>query len=266
MGKSLLEDLGSRVPGIGKTLDNIVQGIGAGLMTSVAGHAALHHCQAFKKWSAEEAKALEAKDAYAKRHSENVMHYATGIAEAMKIVPNKIRVIRRAGMIHDIGKIGIPDAILSKPDTLTRREHSVVEQHPLIAVRILNKMEFLEREMAIVRHHHERWNGQGSPDGLSATSIPLGARIMAVADTLDALTTDRSYHKSKSVAEAVNIISDSSGYEFDPKVVKGMLNWVDEIVRQAGKDMKQLVPEDLSVSQEHQNQSLLEPAVTASAT
>ncbi|GAI65208.1 unnamed protein product, partial [marine sediment metagenome] len=131
--------------------------------------------------------ALEAKDSYTKKHSENVMHYAVGIAKTMKIAPEQIDVIRRAAMIHDIGKIGIPDAILSKPGKLTPRERSVIEQHPLIAVRILEKMTFLEQEIAIVRHHHEKWNGRGYPDGIPNTVIPLGARIMAVADTFDAL-------------------------------------------------------------------------------
>jgi diguanylate cyclase (GGDEF)-like protein/putative nucleotidyltransferase with HDIG domain len=193
--------------------------------------------------------ALEAKDPYAKKHSENVMLYATGIAEAMKIAPQKVRVIRRAAMIHDIGKIGVPDAILAKPDTLTRHERSIVEQHPLIAVSILRQMDFLEREMNIVRHHHEKWNGQGYPDGLSATSIPFGARIMAVADTLDALTTNRSYHESKSVMKAVNIIVDSSGYDFDPKAVEGMTKWIENIQLQLSKKVEELTSEDLQISQ-----------------
>ncbi|MFB0555150.1 MAG: diguanylate cyclase [Phycisphaerae bacterium] len=210
--------------------------------------------------------ALEAKDAFAKRHSENVMYYSVGIAEAMKIAPKQTEVIRRAAMIHDIGKIGIPDAILSKPGMLTRREHSVVEQHPLIAVRILSQMEFLEREMAIVRHHHEKWNGQGYPDGLSAASIPLGARIMAVADTLDALTSNRSYHKSRSVAEAISILIDSAGYEFDPKVVKGAVNWVEKTSSQLSKKLENLTPEDLVDSQKHPDHSSLGSDVVGAAT
>ncbi|MHC4706913.1 MAG: diguanylate cyclase [Planctomycetota bacterium] len=205
--------------------------------------------------------ALEAKDAYAKKHSENVMYYSVGIAEAMEIAPKQIEVIERAAMIHDIGKIGVPDAILSKPDTLTRRERSVVEQHPLIAVRILSKMEFLEQEIAIVRNHHEKWNGQGYPDGLSATSIPLGARVMAAADTLDALTSNRSYHKSRSVAEAIKIIVDSSSYDFDPKVVEGLVSWLEKISNQLGKEKEQLTPGDLVGSQERLEHSPAPPVV-----
>jgi diguanylate cyclase (GGDEF)-like protein len=193
--------------------------------------------------------ALEAKDAFAERHSEHVMHYAVGIAGAMNIGPRQTEVIRRAAMIHDIGKIGVPDAILSKPDKLTPHERDVVEEHPLIAVRILSRMSFLEKEMSIVRHHHEKWNGQGYPDGLSEHSIPLGARIMAVADTFDALTSRRSYHGSLPLAEAMEILVDSAAYEFDPEVIKGMVAWVEKVSNQLGKTPEQLTPDDLLDSQ-----------------
>lgn len=193
--------------------------------------------------------ALEAKDTYAKRHSENVMQYAAGIAQAMKIAPKQIEVIRRAAMIHDIGKIGIPDAILSKPDRLSPLERRIVEQHPLIAIRILEKMTFLHREIIIVRHHHEKWNGRGYPDGLSKNSIPLGARIMAVADTFDALTSPRCYHSTRSIAEAIEILVGSSGYDFDPDVVKSAVCWIEEICRQAGKTLDEISPQDLLDSQ-----------------
>lgn len=187
--------------------------------------------------------ALEAKDPYTKRHSENVTHYATGIAETMKVANEELEFIRRAAMIHDIGKIGVPDVILSKPDKLTPRERRVVEQHPLIAVRILDKMTFLEREINIIKHHHEKWNGHGYPDGLSKASIPFGSRIIAVADTLDALTSKRTYHNARTLDETVKIIVDASGYDFDPKVVKGMVSWVEQARNQTG--ITELTCEDL---------------------
>jgi len=208
--------------------------------------------------------ALEAKDSYTKKHSENVMHYAVGIAQTMKITPKQIDVIRRAAMIHDIGKIGIPDAILSKPGKLTPRERSVIEQHPLIAVRILEKMTFLEQEIAIVRHHHEKWNGQGYPDGISNTLIPLGARIMAVADTFDALTSNRPYHKPRPFAEAIEILVDSAGYDYDPRVVKGMVSWVQKVRIQLGD--AQLTPEDLLESQRQLDNSSMAPLVAGAVT
>jgi diguanylate cyclase (GGDEF)-like protein/putative nucleotidyltransferase with HDIG domain len=199
--------------------------------------------------------ALEAKDPYTKRHSENVTRYAVGIAETIRIAPKQLDVVRRAAMIHDIGKIGIPDSILSKPGKLTPRERSVIEQHPLIAVRILNKMSFLEQEIAIVRGHHEKWNGQGYPDGLSNSSIPLGARILAVADAFDALTSNRSYHNSRSVAEAVEILVDSSGYDFDPKIVEALASWVQNVHSQEG-DADRLAPENLLDSKTQPDQNL----------
>jgi len=209
--------------------------------------------------------ALEAKDSYAKKHSENVMYYSLGIAETMKIAPKQIETIGRAAMIHDIGRIGIPDAILSKPDKLTPRERTVIEQHPLIAVRILENMTFLEREVVIVRHHHEKWNGQGYPDGLSKTSIPLGARIMAVADAFDGLTSDRSYHNSRSLAEAMKILVDSSGYELDPEAVKAMVSWVEKVRSELGR-ADQLTPEDLLDSQRHVDRSFIAPPACDVAT
>jgi len=192
--------------------------------------------------------ALEAKDPYAKKHSENVTRYALGIAETIRMGPRQLEVIRRAAMIHDIGKIGIPDAVLSKPGMLTPHERKIIEQHPLIAVRILGKMSFLEQEIAIVRGHHEKWNGQGYPDGLAHSAIPMGARILAVADTLDALTSTRSYHNSRPVAESVKILVDSSGYDFDPKVVEALALWIQKLhSRRSNAD--QLILHDLLGSQ-----------------
>jgi len=168
-------------------------------------------------------RALEAKDPYSKKHSENVTDCAVKIARKMCLGPGLTKVIRNAAMIHDIGKIGIPDSILSKPGRLNRHERRIMEQHPLIAVRILEKMTFLEREIEIVKHHHEAWNGQGYPDGLAGTAIPIGARILAVADTLDALTSDRPYRQSYSVNQATNILCNSSEYDFDPEVVEAAM-------------------------------------------
>jgi putative nucleotidyltransferase with HDIG domain len=208
--------------------------------------------------------ALEAKDSYTKKHSENVMQYAVGIATTMKIAPKQLEIIRRAAMIHDIGKIGIPDAILSKPSKLTPHERAIIEQHPLVAVRILEKMTFLEQEIAIVRHHHEKWNGQGYPDGLSNNSIPIGARIMAVADTFDALTSNRSYHNARSLNEAIEILVDSSGYDYEPRAVKGMVAWVQNVCSQLG--VTQLTPEDLLDSQKQLDQSSMAPLVADAVT
>jgi diguanylate cyclase (GGDEF)-like protein/putative nucleotidyltransferase with HDIG domain len=189
--------------------------------------------------------ALEAKDVYARKHSENVTTYAVGIARTMGLGPKYVDLIQRSAMIHDIGKIGIPDAVLFKPDHLTAHERRIIEQHPLIAVRILEKMSFLEHEIAIIRHHHEKWNGQGYPDGLARTAIPLGARVIAVADTFDALTSNRAYHASRSIPEVLAMLKDSSGYDFDPTVVVAMVAWVESVAREAGAAGDRLMIEDL---------------------
>jgi len=194
--------------------------------------------------------ALEAKDAYARKHSEHVAVYAVGIARTMALGPKYVDLIRRAAMIHDIGKIGIPDAVLFKTDPLTAQERRVIEQHPLIAVKILEKMSFLESEVALIRHHHEKWNGQGYPDGLARTAIPLGARVIAAADVFDALTSSRAYHEGRSVRTALAMLRDSCGYEFDPAVVVALDAWVEAICRETAISLDRLTVEDLLTASE----------------
>jgi len=194
--------------------------------------------------------ALEAKDTYARKHSENVMIYAVGIARTMELGPKYVDLIHRSAMIHDIGKIGVPDAILFKPDQLTARERRVVEQHPLIAVKILEKMSFLENEIAIVRHHHEKWNGHGYPDGLARAAIPLGARILAVADTFDALTSARAYHASRPITEVLAMLKDTAGYDLDPTVVAAMVTWIEKVASQRGESVDRLAVADLLAAHE----------------
>jgi diguanylate cyclase (GGDEF)-like protein/putative nucleotidyltransferase with HDIG domain len=206
--------------------------------------------------------ALEAKNPVARKHSENVMHIATGIGQGMEIGPKQMDIIRRAAMLHDIGKIGVPDAILAKPEQLSPRERKIIEQHPLIAVRILDKMNFLENEIAIVRHHHEKWNGNGYPDGLAQSAIPLGARILAVADTLDALTTSRSYHEPVALNAALKILVDASGYDFDPEVTKGLLAWVGNCSHELDRPIDEIGIEDLlDTMQKMEEDELQEPEI-----
>ncbi len=212
---------------------------------------------------------VEAKNPYAQKHSENVMHYSVGIAEAMDVGPKHIDIIRRAAMLHDIGKIGIPDSIMQKTGIFTRRERKIMEQHPLIAVRILERMNFLEQEIDIVRHHHEKWNGRGYPDALIKDAIPEGSRIIVLADTLDALTSARAYHEPKGLAESIKILIDSSSYEFDPDVVKGLLCWIEELGNGVGKTPDEMTVDDLLDSQRSDDPefafSLVEEAVIEEA-
>jgi HD-GYP domain-containing protein (c-di-GMP phosphodiesterase class II) len=174
-----------------------------------------------------------------------------------------MRGLIKGSFIHDVGKIGIPDEILLKPDHLTSHERAVIEQHPVIAVRILEKMSFLEKEIAIVRHHHERWNGQGYPDGLARTTIPLGARILAVADTFDALTASRAYHTARSVAEAMEILEDSAGYELDPTAVGAMATWIETVAGRLGTPRDRLAADDLLATYQPANRVLESAAALA---
>lgn len=192
--------------------------------------------------------ALEARDRYTRSHSENVMRYSVGIAEEMSLSSETVDVVRRAAMIHDIGKIGVPDSILHKPARLTSEERTIIEQHPLIAVRILDQMPFLQRELPIVRHHHEWWDGEGYPDGISGKAIPQGARILSVADAFDAITSNRIYRKSRSVSEAMEILLQGSGSQFDPESIESMRRWMANLREALGKD-EPLTTQDLLDSQ-----------------
>ena len=173
--------------------------------------------------------ALEARDAYTRGHSENVTRYAVGVAEALGLGPKDVEIIRRAAMVHDIGKIGLPDAVLQKAAALTPAERVTVESHCLAGVRILQEMRLMEMEIPIVRCHHERWDGQGYPEGIGELAIPFGARIVSVADTLDAITSNRVYRKARDLQVALDIINAESGKQFDPDIVAALNQWVADV-------------------------------------
>jgi len=122
-------------------------------------------------------------------------------------------------LLHDVGKVGVPDAILFKPGALSEDEFALIAQHPVIGSEILRDVEFLGEGKLVVRHHHERWDGDGYPDGLAGEAIPLAARVFAVADALDALTTDRPYRPASSFMAAREEVFKGSGTQFDPAVV-----------------------------------------------
>src|SRR6201996_9342112 len=122
-------------------------------------------------------------------------------------------------LLHDVGKVAIPDAILYKPDRLNDKERALMAQHPVIGAQIVRGIEFLAQAAQVVRHHHERWDGTGYPDGLAGEDIPLAARVFAVADVLDALTTLRPYRPPSPLTDARAMIDESCGTHFDPAVV-----------------------------------------------
>ena len=153
-------------------------------------------------------------------HSQRVADYALRLAKQMSMKDGKeLDVVWRGALLHDIGKIGIPDEVLLKPGPLTDDEWRVMRTHPMVGASILRKIDFLREPADIVLSHHERYDGTGYPRGLKGESIPLGARMFAVIDVYDALTTDRSYHTACSHAEAVKNLLDGVGTRFDPGIV-----------------------------------------------
>ena len=163
--------------------------------------------------------AVEARDAYTGKHAERVAAY--GLELARQIDPELARdpQVEFGFLLHDVGKVAVPDGILHKPENLLDEERAVMRLHPVVGYEILHNIEFLGDAAQIVRHHHERWDGGGYPDGLSGEDIPLAARIFSVVDTLDAMTTDRPYRLGGSIAQARSEIAAKGGSQFDPAVV-----------------------------------------------
>lgn len=169
------------------------------------------------------AEALDARDPYTYRHSSNVTKYAVAIAEEMKLSTLEIENIRRGGLLHDIGKIGIRDEILSKPGKLTDSEYAQIKTHSAKGADILKSLPFLDEAAKLIRHHHEKLNGSGYPDRLPGYKIELGAKILAVADAFDTMISDRPYRKALSFNNAVDELKRYSGSQFDPAVVEVFL-------------------------------------------
>jgi putative nucleotidyltransferase with HDIG domain len=159
--------------------------------------------------------AIDAKDSYTRGHSERVTDLSMKLAQELGLERAEIEKIKLGGLLHDIGKIGIPEGILNKPGRLDDEEFRIIKSHPELGVRILGKVEFLAGVVNIIQHHHERFDGKGYPDGLAAESIPLLARIVSVVDTFDAMTTDRPYRKALTEEEALTEITHCSGTQFD---------------------------------------------------
>jgi HD-GYP domain-containing protein (c-di-GMP phosphodiesterase class II) len=161
------------------------------------------------------ANALEAKDDYTRGHSERVAALARRIALAVGVASGAADTIAQAGLLHDLGKIGIPEGVLRKPGPLSDEEWAVMRRHPVVGARIVSPLEFFADGAVIVRHHHERHDGSGYPDGLRGAQIPLGARIVAVADVYDALTSDRPYRPRLSRADVVRHLEAEAGETLD---------------------------------------------------
>jgi HD-GYP domain-containing protein (c-di-GMP phosphodiesterase class II) len=166
--------------------------------------------------------AVEARDAYTGKHAERVTAYGIALAQAIGLDTDRVPGIEFGFLLHDVGKVGVPDAILFKPGSLDETEFALIAQHPVIGSEILRDVDFLGDGKLVVRHHHERWDGTGYPDRLAGEAIPLAARVFAVADALDALTTDRPYRRGTRFSRARDEIRSNAGSQFDPGVVAAL--------------------------------------------
>ena len=166
------------------------------------------------------AQAIEAKDPYTHGHSARVMEYALQIAQKLDLPEEEIKSLKYAAILHDIGKIGVRGYILNNSNGLTTSEYNQIKKHSIIGENIIQPIELLQPIRPLIRHHHEWYNGKGYPDGLSGENIPLGARILAVADAYDAMKSDRPYRKALSEEKAIQELKHGSGSQFDPQIVE----------------------------------------------
>jgi putative nucleotidyltransferase with HDIG domain len=169
------------------------------------------------------ATAIDARDPYTRGHSEDVTRLAVQLARELGWSGADLEMLEFAALLHDVGKIAVPDAILRKIEPLTSGEWNVIRLHPYYSAQIVKPIEPLQRIVPWVYHHQERWDGTGYPDGLKGEAIPLAARIIAVADAFNAMTTDRPYRQARSVAEALEEIDHCAGRQFDPLIAKAFL-------------------------------------------
>jgi putative nucleotidyltransferase with HDIG domain len=172
--------------------------------------------------------AIDARDPYTRVHSVSVAAYAEAIGRRMGLSAPVLASLRKAALLHDIGKIGVPDAILTKPGPLTADEYDTVKRHPEIAIEILGHLSFLEEQLPLILHHHERYDGRGYPSGLVGERIPIGARILAVADALDTMFSPRTYKPAYQLDQVRAELIAGSGRQFDPAVVQATLALLDE--------------------------------------
>jgi hypothetical protein len=172
---------------------------------------------------------VDAYDVYTFGHSTHVSELAGALARQLGLSPDRIKALQQAGLLHDIGKVGISDAIINKPGPLTDDEYKVVKAHPSIGSVIVGRMSGLRPLAPFILHHHERWDGKGYPNGLAGEEIPLEARILALADTIDTMRSDRPYRSARSPHAVVQEVQKCTGAQFDPKVVQALSNIIDRV-------------------------------------
>lgn len=169
------------------------------------------------------AKIFDARDPYVGSHAAQVATYAVAIANEMRLPPEQVEIVRQSAYLHDIGKIAIPEAILHKPEKLTDAEYTFIKKHAAIGADFIETSHGLRHLAPFIRHHHERWDGRGYPDGLAGDDIPLEARILNVCDSIEAMASDRPYHQAMTTAEIVREVINCTGTQFDPAVAKAFI-------------------------------------------
>lgn len=204
------------------------------------------------------ADALDAKCDYTAGHSLRVSRIAVLIGRQMGLPDDHLRDVELGGILHDIGKIGVPESILWKPDKLTDKEKEIMSKHPVKSAEIIGELKGLIRAREYVKHHHEYYDGTGYPDGLSADAIPVGARIILVSDAYDAMTTDRPYRKAIGHERAVEEIQRKSGSQFDPEVVSALMG----IIGPGGHELDRIINEQFPDSFIGLNLPSADPAKT----
>lgn len=186
--------------------------------------------------------ALDARDTYTARHSDRVADMVLVLADALGLSPQDTATVHLAAHLHDIGKIAVPDAVLRKAGRLTDAEWQQMRRHPVTGYEILRHVDHFAGIAELVRHHHERWDGRGYPDGLSGQDIPLGSRMIAVADSIDAMMSSRSYRAAMSAAACRREIEKNIGVMYDPKIAKAALSRWDELISRYQAENAPAVP------------------------
>ena len=170
------------------------------------------------------ATAVEERDPYAKGHADRVARYAVEMARVLRLDENTIKTVRWGALLHDIGKLALPDSLLKKEGEYTPEEMEIVRQHPIIAEKMIRRAESLASACTMVRNHNERCDGSGYPDGLQESDIPLTTHILMVANVFDAMTSDRSFRRAMSVQEAITQLSAAAGTKYDRRAIKALMS------------------------------------------